>query len=282
MEWFKMQTGWGAAIELMTDEEAGRVMKSIYTFISTGAKETREGMEGVVGLLILNQLEKDMEEFRQKAAQKEELTEKRREAGRRSGEARRAKTKQAQTESDPVPPRSNGSKPVVPCSDAFEDVPARSDLFVPDKNTEARNTEPRSKNTEPRISETETERETDTEGETKKEEDGSELLTEASELPVETIPLNDGTDYPVYRREADEYARLYPAVDVVQELRKMRGWCMAHPARRKTRRGVKGFINTWLSREQDKGRGREESPPENPFLVYARGEATAKGIFDWT
>ena len=279
MEWFKMQTGWGAAIELMTDEEAGRVMKSIYTFISTGAKETREGMEGVVGLLILNQLEKDMEEFRQKAAQKEELTEKRREAGRRSGEARRAKTKQAQTKSDPVPPRSNGSEPVAPCSDAFEDVPARSDLFVPYKNTEPRNTEPRSKNTEPRISETETERETDTEGETKKEEDGSELLTEASELPVETIPLNDGTDYPVYRREADEYARLYPAVDVVQELRKMRGWCMAHPARRKTRRGVKGFINTWLSREQDKGRGREESPPENPFLVYARGEKTEGGIF---
>jgi hypothetical protein len=279
MEWFKMQTGWGAAIELMTDEEAGRVMKSIYTFISTGAKETREGMEGVVGLLILNQLEKDMEEFRQKAAQKEELTEKRREAGRRSGEARRAKTKQAQTESDPVPPRSNGSEPVAPCSDAFEDVPARSDLFVPYKNTEPRNTEPRSKNTEPRISETETERETDTEGETKKEEDGSELLTEASELPVETIPLNDGTDYPVYRREADEYARLYPAVDVVQELRKMRGWCMAHPARRKTRRGVKGFINTWLSREQDKGRGREESPLENPFLVYARGEKTEGEIF---
>jgi len=279
MEWFKMQTGWGAAIELMTDEEAGRVMKSIYTFISTGAKETREGMEGVVGLLILNQLEKDMEEFRQKAAQKEELTEKRREAGRRSGEARRAKMKLAQTESDPVPPRSNGSEPVAPCSDAFEDVPARSDLFVPYKNTEPRNTEPRSKNTEPRISETETERETDTEGETKKEEDGSELLTEASELPVETIPLNDGTDYPVYRREADEYARLYPAVDVVQELRKMRGWCMAHPARRKTRRGVKGFINTWLSREQDKGRGREESPPENPFLVYARGEKTEGGIF---
>ena len=277
MEWFKMQTGWGAAIELMTDEEAGRVMKSIYTFISTGAKETREGMEGVVGLLILNQLEKDMEEFRQKAAQKEELTEKRREAGRRSGEARRAKTKQAQTESDPVPPRSNGSEPVVPCSDAFEDVPARSDLFVPYKNTEPRNTEPRSKNTEPRISETETERETDTEGENTSF--CSELLTEASELPVETIPLNDGTDYPVYRREADEYARLYPAVDVVQELRKMRGWCMAHPARRKTRRGVKGFINTWLSREQDKGRGREESPPENPFLVYARGEKTEGGIF---
>ena len=277
MEWFKMQTGWGAAIELMTDEEAGRVMKSIYTFISTGAKETREGMEGVVGLLILNQLEKDMEEFRQKAAQKEELTEKRREAGRRSGEARRAKTKQAQTESDPVPPRSNGSEPVAPCSDAFEDVPARSDLFVPYKNTEPRNTEPRSKNTEPGISETETERETDTEGENTSF--CSELLTEASEQPLETIPLNDGTEYPVYRREADEYARLYPAVDVVQELRKMRGWCMAHPARRKTRRGVKGFINTWLSREQDKGRGREESPPENPFLVYARGEKTEGGIF---
>ena len=279
MEWFKMQTGWGAAIELMTDEEAGRVMKSIYTFISTGAKETREGMEGVVGLLILNQLEKDMEEFRQKAAQKEELTEKRREAGRRSGEARRAKTKQAQTESDPVPPRSNGSEPVAPCSDAFEDVPARSDLFVPYKNTEPRNTEPRSKNTEPRISETETERETDTEGETKKEEDGSELLTEASELPVETIPLNDGTMYPLFQRDVDEYARLYPAVDISQELRNIRGWCMANPVRRKTRKGVNRFINGWLSKAQDKG-GKREEVPENPFLPYARGEKDCE-VLNW-
>ena len=69
----------------------------------------------------------------------------------------------------------------------------------------------------------------------------------------------------------EEYAALYPAVDVVQELRKIRGWCLANPSRRKTRRGVKAFINSWLCREQDKGRARDE-PPENPFLAYARGE----------
>ena len=51
----------------------------------------------------------------------------------------------------------------------------------------------------------------------------------------------------------------------------MRGWCLANPARRKTRRGVRAFINEWLSRAQDKG-GTRDAPPENPFLAYARGE----------
>ena len=34
----------------------------------------------------------------------------------------------------------------------------------------------------------------------------------------------------------------------------MRGWLMANPDRRKTKRGISRFINNWLSREQDKGR----------------------------
>ena len=33
----------------------------------------------------------------------------------------------------------------------------------------------------------------------------------------------------------------------------MRGWCLANPSKRKTQRGVKKFINNWLSRQQDRG-----------------------------
>ncbi len=68
-----------------------------------------------------------------------------------------------------------------------------------------------------------------------------------------SLILNDNSEYPVYQDQADKWAALYPAVDVGQELRKMAGWCEANPKRRKTKRGVLNFINSWLSREQDRG-----------------------------
>lgn len=33
----------------------------------------------------------------------------------------------------------------------------------------------------------------------------------------------------------------------------MKGWLDANPTKRKTRRGVKRFVNNWLSRTQDQG-----------------------------
>lgn len=72
--------------------------------------------------------------------------------------------------------------------------------------------------------------------------------------PVEAnIPLNTGEEYPVYLKDIEEWQTLYPSVDVRQELKKMRGWCLANPSKRKTQRGVKKFINNWLSRQQDRG-----------------------------
>ena len=93
------------------------------------------------------------------------------------------------------------------------------------------------------------------------------------ELPVIEIPLNDGTAYGVTRAQADEFAALYPAADVMRELRKMRGWCLSNPDKCKTRRGVLKFINGWLAREQDKGA--PKPPGENPFLRMIREAADA-------
>ena len=46
---------------------------------------------------------------------------------------------------------------------------------------------------------------------------------------------------------------VYPAVDVMQELRKMSSWSTDNPKKRKTKGGIRRFINAWLSKEQDKG-----------------------------
>lgn len=72
--------------------------------------------------------------------------------------------------------------------------------------------------------------------------------------PVISLILNDKSLYDVKQKDYEEWITLYPAVDVMQELRKMKGWCDSNPAKRKTRKGIKRFINSWLAREQDKGR----------------------------
>ncbi len=67
------------------------------------------------------------------------------------------------------------------------------------------------------------------------------------------LPLNDGSAHQIIYDDVDFYEDLYPAVDVRQELRKMVGWLDANPSKRKTPKGVKRFINTWLSKAQDQG-----------------------------
>lgn len=80
-------------------------------------------------------------------------------------------------------------------------------------------------------------------------------------VPFIEIPTNRfetaSEQFPVYEPMIEEYQRLYPAVDIRAELRKMRGWSIANQAQRKTRKGMGKFINAWLSRQQDKPVARE-------------------------
>ena len=80
-----------------------------------------------------------------------------------------------------------------------------------------------------------------------------ELVETTSEPALISLPLNDGSEWPVTTEMVTEWSSLYPAVDVMQELRNMRGWCLSKPKNRKTPRGVRAFITTWLSKEQDRG-----------------------------
>ena len=86
---------------------------------------------------------------------------------------------------------------------------------------------------------------------------------------VITIPLNDGSEYAVKQDDFNEWLTLYPAVDIMQELRKMRGWSQVNGSKRKTRKGIKRFIVNWLAREQDKPHAesqRKTGNDGNPFL----------------
>ena len=65
--------------------------------------------------------------------------------------------------------------------------------------------------------------------------------------------LNDNSNYTVDDADIAKWAALYPAINVEQELRGMAGWLDANPKKRKTRKGIKRFINSWLARAQDRG-----------------------------
>lgn len=98
----------------------------------------------------------------------------------------------------------------------------------------------------------------------------SERLQESSEPSGIEIILNTKQLYQVPTQDVEEWRQLFPAVDVLGELRKMAAWAKANPAKRKTRRGINRFIVAWLSREQDKGGSRGSfpgSPPQAPAAL---------------
>ncbi len=93
---------------------------------------------------------------------------------------------------------------------------------------------------------------------------------EVQEADVEAVILNDGTEWRPDQALFAEYVRLYPNVDVKQQFNEMRGWCLANQPKRKTRRGVKRFVNGWLAREQDRAssygvKGRKAAERVNGF-----------------
>lgn len=103
-------------------------------------------------------------------------------------------------------------------------------------------------------SETESRKEKDR-TQTKEPEAGCAEGGGAASTPVITLPLNDGSEWPVDADLAGQWRELYPAVDVEQALRSMRGWLLANRTRRKTARGIERFAAAWLAREQDRGGG---------------------------
>ena len=96
--------------------------------------------------------------------------------------------------------------------------------------------------------------EKDTDKEKEKEKDiCPKLNSEPEEPPIITLPLNTGAEYLIFQCDIDTFVELYPAVDILQAMRGMKGWLMTNPTKRKTKRGIGRFINSWLAREQDKG-----------------------------
>ena len=86
------------------------------------------------------------------------------------------------------------------------------------------------------------------------------------------LPLNTGDEFAITDQHVAEFASAYPAVDIMQELRSMRAWCIANPTNRKTKRGILRFVNTWLAKAQDKPKGNSNGTHQPRESASGRAE----------
>ena len=66
------------------------------------------------------------------------------------------------------------------------------------------------------------------------------------------IPIKGGVEWRPTVNELNEWIKFYSAVDVIRELGRMRIWCQNNPDRKKTARGIRRFVTTWLDKEQNR------------------------------
>lgn len=79
------------------------------------------------------------------------------------------------------------------------------------------------------------------------------LVASPDDPAVISIPTNrDRQEFIILESDALEFERTYPAVDVRKELREMRMWSISNPRKRKTADGMMRFVNSWLSKCQNK------------------------------
>ena len=95
---------------------------------------------------------------------------------------------------------------------------------------------------------------------------------------VPSIVLNDGSEWRPTIKDMEEWTELYSGVDVKQELGKMRQWCKSNPAKRKTARGVRRFVTSWLDRAQNNNHGYYSRPQRQATGADAYFEMAQEAI----
>ena len=88
MEWFKVYTDWYDTIDLMTDEEAGQMIKAVYAYVLRGEKRNERDRLELFLAAIYNALSRDREKFDLAAAEEAHKKAERKEHARYAAEAR--------------------------------------------------------------------------------------------------------------------------------------------------------------------------------------------------
>jgi len=94
-----------------------------------------------------------------------------------------------------------------------------------------------------------------------------------------TLPLNTNENFEIYEEQVQEWQVLYPAIDVIQELRNIRGWNLSNPTKRKTKSGILKHINHWLAKSQNNA-GKAYSTRSPPSLFERNSRVTDEWIHE--
>ena len=86
--------------------------------------------------------------------------------------------------------------------------------------------------------------------------------------------LKDGTHWEPSDEDIIAWQQSYADVDVFAELGAMESWCDANPSKRKTKKGIKRFINAWLNRARDQG--------GSPFAQKNKTESSMVPMKKWS
>ena len=84
----------------------------------------------------------------------------------------------------------------------------------------------------------------------------------------------DGTDWQPTDEQVIQWQHAYPEVDVFAEMNVMAVWLESNEPKRKTERGMPRFVNSWLSRENQKG--------GSPFTQQEQEQTGKKLMKQWT
>ena len=84
----------------------------------------------------------------------------------------------------------------------------------------------------------------------KKEEVVSEKPKPVSSDPSISLPCADGSEFVYPDKYLDAARKAYPLVDIRKQIPRARAWLEANPTRKKTRRGMTKFFNSWLATAQ--------------------------------
>lgn len=96
----------------------------------------------------------------------------------------------------------------------------------------------------------------------------------ASSPTVFELPCVSGENFPVTEADVAEWRQSFPAVDIPQQLAAARSWLVANPTRRKTKRGMRKFVVSWMDRRQNSARPVDQpsargSPPALTGMTVA-------------
>jgi len=76
--------------------------------------------------------------------------------------------------------------------------------------------------------------------------------------PILEIPLISKNGkiktFPIFQKDIDQWKSVFPALDVLARIKLIRQWNIDNPQRRKTARGIKQHITSWLERDQNSGK----------------------------